>query len=156
METYTTKHSWFKNTKLIIDYENNKRSWEYNGKIVLAESSINNLDIDDLYNCFAFLSVNGRNDKRMANNLINTQVPPNLKIILDNGLEKIVYKTYEDIFNVIGSSYKNDLIKIYDINDENDENDENIIKMINGYPDSVFLTLKYNKDNNTLEYSYDR
>ena len=162
---YTSRHSWFNNKKLVIE-ENNKRTWFLNDKIISSNEEFN---VDDLYWCFAWLSTSYSpgcmvkdcsecNKDETDYGMLETPVPKDLKITFiksRNGgvflrssdkigyIEGIEYtdgfQTYKDVFNFIGcsaSSFK--------------RNNETI----NGYPDSVYLIMKY--ENNILYCSYDR
>lgn len=148
------RHCWFKDIKLVITPTS--RTWKdkYSGKILAMYDYeiVNDFSSREFEYCFSLLSTQYV-DPKFALSILNTPIDTSneeIKVYFYIGLLEFVsnskkIRTYRDLFNLIGSNFKNDLIYI---------KDKGFTEIIKGYPDALFLFIKY-KDG-AIYFGYDR
>lgn len=165
--TIKPRHPWFENTT--IEYTPKvARKWiihqdEKTRHEIKFDVESKDFNVEDFQHCFEFLSTERDFDGTtsvLGMEMLETKIPNGLKLYrFDTGMictgvvemlnttkfqqTKNPIEQYEDLFNEIGSNYEYDIINI-------------VGKQVNGYPDSVYITLKYLPEQHCLIYGYYR
>lgn len=152
-------HHFLENTTLYYNEHGlniNRREWLEDKNINSAGPTMTIYNSDskefvpqDFYCCFNLLATERsekeldriESESKLISNILSTKLPLNFTVADTYDKINKYPKTYEDLFNIVGSKFET--IKFQGRN-------------INGYPDSCWLTVDYNKNSNTFSYNYSR
>lgn len=145
------RHEWFENIKLSLTSE--YRTWILKHESIRKRHDDDKIDVHDINLTFSFLSTENNYSHEIAEVFLKTHLPegfrlyetrkiptkglfqtPLLKGFCLSYVNKLtpverLFRTYEDLFNEIGSDCENHIFKVNG-------------RKVNGYPDSVYLVLK--------------
>jgi len=138
------KHTWFGSTSLDWNPKTGHRRWTNGDKVTEFSDDAKNLCSTDIYYCFSALSTQDDLPEDFVNSVLTTRVSEETIVVFGENKKKVGGGTYADLFNLIGHG---DMYAMPYLHPKTK-------KPVNGYPDSVFLSLEVDK--NRILCSYDR